>query len=105
MGFIISTYFRYGFALAASPCSTPILAAIMATASLSKNILQASLMLLLFALGQGGIVVFAGMFTSFITNLKGSAKYSEILVKISGVILIFFAFYLYWRCFSGLLLG
>lgn len=89
------------FALAASPCSTPILAAIMATASLSKNILQASIMLLLFALGQGVIVVLAGMFTSFITNLKGSAKYSEILVKISGIILIFFAFYLYYRCFSG----
>lgn len=90
------------FALAASPCSTPILAAIMATASLSKNIWQAAIMLLLFALGQGVIVILAGMFTSFITNLKGSAKYSEILVKISGIILIFFALYLYYRCFAGL---
>lgn len=93
------------FALAASPCSTPILAAIMATASLSKNIAQASLMLLLFALGQGVIVVLAGLFTSFITNLKSSAKYSEILVKISGIILIFFAFFLYYRCFEGLFLN
>lgn len=90
------------FALASSPCSTPILAAIMATASLSKNIMEASLMLLLFALGQGVIVIIAGLFTSFITNLKKSAGYSELLVKISGFILIFFSLYLYYRCFAGL---
>ena len=47
------------FALAASPCSTPILAGIMAAASMSANFIYAALMLFLFSLGQGVIILIA----------------------------------------------
>ncbi len=88
------------FALAASPCSTPILAGIMATASMSANLLYAALMLFLFSLGQGMIILVAGLFTSVLKNLSSFAKYTDILTKVSGVILIVFAIFLYYKVFS-----
>lgn len=88
------------FALAASPCSTPILAGIMATASMTANLFYAALMLFLFSLGQGMIILVAGLFTSVLKNLSSFARYTEILTKISGVILIVFAGFLYYKVFS-----
>ena len=87
------------FAFAASPCSTPILAGIMSFATLTKNILLAGLMLLFFSLGQGVIVVLAGLFTTFLKGVKNFANISEILVKISGILLIFGAILIYIKVF------
>ena len=64
------------FAFAASPCSTPILAGIMSFATLSKNIILAMLMLLLFSIGQGIVVILAGVFTSFLKGLKNFSNIS-----------------------------
>jgi len=88
------------FAFASTPCSTPILAGIMATATMSTNIAYAALMLFLFSLGQGVIILVAGLFTSVLKNLSSFAKYSDILTKISGIILILFAIFLYYKVFS-----
>ena len=51
------------FALIGTPCSTPILASIMAFASMSAKISQAVVMLFLFSIGQGLILVIAGFLT------------------------------------------
>lgn len=88
------------FALAATPCSTPILAAILSFATLSKDIAYASVLLLAFSLGQGVIIILAGLFTSFVKNAKGAFKFSEILMKICGALLILSAIFLYWKVFS-----
>ena len=88
------------FAFAASPCSTPILAGIMSFATLSNNIILAALMLLLFSLGQGVVVVLAGIFTSFLKEMRNLSSISEILMKISGVLLILGAFLIYFKVFS-----
>lgn len=88
------------FALAATPCSTPILAGIMAVASMSANLFYAALMLFLFSLGQGMIILVAGLFTSVLKKLSSAARYTDILTKISGVILILFAIFLYYKVFS-----
>ena len=88
------------FAFAASPCSTPILAGIMSFAALSKNIALAALMLLCFSLGQGIVVVLAGVFTSLLKGLKSFASISEVLMKISGVLLILGASLIYIKVFS-----
>ena len=89
------------FAFATTPCSTPILAGIMATATLSANIAYAALMLFLFSIGQGMIILVAGLFTSVLKNLSGFAKYADILTKISGIVLIMFAIFLYYKVFSS----
>lgn len=91
------------FALAGTPCSTPILAGIMAFASMSTNILYAVLMLFMFSLGQGLILVIAGVFTSSLKKFKSFAHISEMLLKFSGVLLIMSSIYIYYKIFSPLL--
>lgn len=88
------------FALAGTPCSTPILAAIMAFASLSASLIQAVVMLFLFAIGQGLILIVAGFLTSRLKNWKGFYKFSDVLLKISGVLLILAALYIYYKIFA-----
>ena len=88
------------FAFAASPCSTPILAGIMSFATLSKNLVFATLMLLCFSLGQGVIIVLAGLFTSFLKGIRNFAQISEVLMKISGILLILGAILIYIKVFS-----
>ena len=90
------------FALAGTPCSTPILAGIMAFAAMGKNLSLAIIMLFLFALGQGIILIIAGLFTSGVKNLQTISKYSECVLKFSGLLLVFAAVYLYWKTFSPL---
>lgn len=90
------------FALAGTPCSTPILAGIMAFAAIGKNLSLAVLMLFLFALGQGLILIFAGLFTSSLKNMRSLAGFTEILLKISGGLLLAVAAYLYWKTFVPL---
>ena len=88
------------FALAGSPCSTPILAGIMAFASLTASIAQAILMLFLFSLGQGIIIILAGFLTSYLKNWKGFYKFSDMLLKISGGLLILAGLYILYKIFS-----
>ena len=87
------------FALAGTPCSTPILAGIMAFASLSASIAQAIIMLFLFSLGQGLILILAGFLTSHLKNWKGFYKFSDWLLKISGALLIIASLYIFYKIF------
>ena len=88
------------FALAGTPCSTPILAGIMAFASLSASITQAILMLFLFSLGQGLILILAGFLTSHLKIWKGFYKFSDWLLKISGGLLVIASIYIFYKIFS-----
>ena len=88
------------FAFATTPCSTPILAGIMAAASLTENIAYSALMLFLFSLGQGMIILVAGLFTSALKNISAFARYADVLTKISGIILILFSLFLYYKVFG-----
>ena len=88
------------FAFATSPCSTPILAGIMGFASLTKNLALSGLMLLCFSLGQGIIVILAGVFTSFLKGLRNFAQTSEILLKFSGVLLVVASILIYIQVFA-----
>lgn len=90
------------FALAGTPCSTPILAGIMAFASLSASISHAIIMLFLFAIGQGVILILAGFLTSHLKNWKGFYKFSDWLLKISGILLILASIYIFYKIFLPL---
>ena len=92
------------FALAGTPCSTPILAGIMAFASLSANILQAIIMLFLFSIGQGLILILAGLLTSKLKQNSAFYKFSDGLLKFSGILLIIAALYLYYKIFIGVII-
>lgn len=88
------------FAFASSPCSTPILAGIMSFATLTKSLVLAALMLFLFSIGQGVVVILAGVFTSFLKGVKNFSNISEILMKISGILLIIGSILIYIKVFS-----
>lgn len=90
------------FALAGTPCSTPILAGIMVFAAMGKNLAASVIMLFLFAIGQGLILILAGIFTSTIKNIKKFSKVTDKLVKMSGWLIIFVSIYLYCRVFLPL---
>lgn len=96
--FIVGTV----FALVSSPCSTPILASIMTIATISTNTIFAILLLFSYALGQCVIIVLAGVFTSVLKNSQKIIKYTAISMKISGLILIAVAIYLYHQIFSNI---
>jgi len=88
------------FAFAGSPCSTPVLAAIMAFSALAENMKLSVLMLFLFALGQGIILIFTAIFASQIKKLNRLSIISEIVVKIGGWILIISSIWLYSKVFT-----
>ena len=88
------------FAFAATPCSTPILAAILAYASVKANILSAALLLFLFSLGQSLILIIAALFTSLFKQLLKINKFSGILLKVSGIILVLTSLYIYAKIFE-----
>ena len=91
------------YALIGTPCSTPILAGIMAFASMSASVINAAIMLLLFSLGQGLILVLAGVLTSKIKTSENFCKISDMIMKISGILLILVSVYIYYKIFGSLL--
>jgi cytochrome c-type biogenesis protein len=91
------------FALIGTPCSTPILASIMAFATIFAKISYAVIMLFLFSLGQGLILILAGFITSKLKNNNNFYKISENIMKISGFLLIFVALYIFYKIFGFIL--
>ena len=91
------------FALVGTPCSTPILAGIMAFVSLSANIFNAVVMLFLFSIGQGLILIIAGMLTSGLKKLNRFYKISDVLMKICGLLLIMASIYIFYKIFAPLI--
>ncbi len=91
------------FALIGTPCSTPILASIMAFASISGKISNAVIMLFLFSIGQGLILILAGFLTSRMKSGKNFYKISEVIMKISGILLILVAIYIFYKIFGAVI--
>ena len=75
----------------------------MAFAAIGKNLSLAIIMLFLFALGQGLILIIAGLFTSGLKNMRALAGFTEWILKACGILLIGVAIYLYWKTFAPLI--
>jgi cytochrome c-type biogenesis protein len=88
------------FALASTPCSTPILAGIMAYASLKSNLMLGGILLFCYALGQSVILIFAGLFTSLFKKTGAIKSFAHLFNKFSGGILITAAIFLYMKIFG-----
>ena len=101
--FIYPLLLGIAYALAGTPCSTPILAGIMVFAAMGKNPAAAVIMLFLFAVGQGIILIIAGMFTSGLKNIKKFSEYTDILIKISGWLIILVSVYLFYKIFAPII--
>lgn len=84
------------FGVVASPCSTPILAAIAALAAARGSAVQGGALLFVYGLGKGVPLLALGVASGSLSLMKGFSKATGTLTKIGGGVLIVAAAYLVW---------
>lgn len=82
--------------LAGSQCGTPILLAILSIVMLKGNIAYGAVLLFFYALGRGLPVILAGTFTGILKNMPLIAKWSGVMEKAAGVVLLGLGMYFLW---------
>lgn len=82
--------------LVASQCATPVLAAILTYVMAEGAISYGASLLFIYALGRGVPVVLAGTFTGALKSMQAFGKWSPIIEKASGVIVLAVGFYFLW---------
>ncbi|MDD3140516.1 MAG: cytochrome c biogenesis protein CcdA [Lachnospiraceae bacterium] len=85
-----------------SPCSTPVLIALLAIVAGKGSIIWGILLLLLYSIGHAILAVIAGTSIGFVKKLSGSEKYgrfSTVLKIIMGFVILVIAFYMFYLGF------
>lgn len=82
--------------LVASQCATPVLAAILTYVMVEGAIVYGATLLFVYALGRGVPVVLAGTFTGALKRMQTFGRWSDIVEKASGMIIIAVGFYFLW---------
>jgi len=82
--------------LVASQCATPVLAAILTYVMAKGAMVYGAALLFVYALGRGGPVVLAGTFTGALKSFQKLGRWSEVIEKASGVIVIGVGLYFIW---------
>ncbi len=85
-----------------SPCSTPVLIALLAIVAGYGSILWGILLLLLYSIGHGILAVIAGTSIGFVQRLSASEKYgraSTILKIVLGTLILIIGFYMFYLGF------
>ena len=86
----------------ASPCSTPILVALLAIIAGDGRILWGIVLMLCYAAGHSVLVLIAGTSASFVQRLKGSARYAHFSFwseKLLGALILVVGLYMFWLAF------
>jgi cytochrome c-type biogenesis protein len=78
------------FGLVASPCSTPVLATLLAWISTTKDPILGSLLLLSYTAGYVTPLILAGLFTASIKKLLDLRRWSGWITPASGLLLVVF---------------
>jgi cytochrome c-type biogenesis protein len=76
------------FALIASPCSTPVLATLLAYVSTTDDYLQGGLLLFAYALGYVAPLMAAALFTDSVKRIMSVRKFTAWVTPASGVFLV-----------------
>jgi cytochrome c-type biogenesis protein len=82
--------------LVASQCATPVLAAILTYVMAEGAISYGATLLFVYALGRGVPVVLAGTFTGALKGMQALGRWSPVIEKASGVIVLAVGFYFLW---------
>lgn len=85
-----------------SPCSTPVLIALLAIVAGKGSIFWGILLLLLYSIGHGILAVVAGTSIGFVQKLSASEKYgkaSTILKIVMGSLILLIGFYMFYLGF------
>jgi len=82
--------------LVASQCATPVLAAILTYVMAKGALIFGAALLFVYALGRGVPVVLAGTFTGALKGLQALGRWTEVIERVSGVIVIGVGLYFLW---------
>ncbi len=82
--------------LVASQCATPVLAAILTYVMTKGALVYGATLLFVYALGRGVPVVLAGTFTGALKSMQSLGRWSPLIEKASGVIVLAVGFYFLW---------
>lgn len=85
-----------------SPCSTPVLIALLALVAKSGNILWGVFLLLLYAIGHSILVIIAGTSVGTIQKIVQKKRYtnlSKILKYVMGIVILLIGFYMFYLGF------
>lgn len=95
-GFFGTLLFGMVFGLVASPCSTPILAAIATMAAASGSAAQGATLLFIYGLGKGVPLILLGIASGSLAFMRSVSRVTPVLTKIGGIALLGAAGYLVW---------
>lgn len=87
----------------ASPCSTPVLVAILALVSTGQNLFMGALMLLMYSVGHSILLIVAGTSVGWVRGISNSEKFSKaskIIKFIMGLLIFALALYLFFIAFA-----
>lgn len=85
-----------------SPCSTPVLIALLAIVAGEGNLLWGILLMLLYSIGHSTLVMVAGTSVGFVQKINSSEKYktaATILKTVMGTAILLIGLYMFWLAF------
>lgn len=85
-----------------TPCSTPVLVALLAIVAGKGNVLWGVLLLLLYSVGNGALAVICGTSIGLVKKISGNEKFGKaanIIKVIMGILILLLAFYLFYLAF------
>ena len=83
--------------LVASQCATPVLAAILTAVMANKvSLVYGAVILFIYALGRGVPIILAGTFAGVLKGFRSLGRWSTLIEKAGGVIILFVGFYFLW---------
>lgn len=85
-----------------SPCSTPVLIALLAIVAGEGNLLWGILLMLLYSIGHSALVMVAGTSVGFVRKINESARYkivAAVLKYVMGSAILIIGLYMFWLAF------
>lgn len=85
-----------------SPCSTPVLIALLAIVAGEGNFVWGIILMLLYSIGHSTLIMVAGTSVSFIQKINSNDNYKKttsILKIIIGVVILLIGLYMFWLAF------
>ena len=85
-----------------SPCSTPVLIALLSIVAGKGSMLWGILLMLLYSVGHSFLVLIAGTSVGFVQKISSSVRYNKaafILKILMGAVILLIGFYMFWLAF------
>lgn len=85
-----------------SPCSTPVLIALLAIIAGKGNLFWGILLMFLYSIGHSVLVIIAGTSISFVKKISNNEQYNKlgnVLKIVMGAVILLIGFYMLWLAF------